>query len=102
MDDIFDGKVDLEYQLAAYNTKSFILLYSYNEIKEGFAEKNHAIAVKYSCKKKALVVRDSNLAKPWTIESQERIREWLAKVTKIEVIAFACVQSSTDPDAAIY
>ena len=62
----------------------------------------HATSVKYSCIKQIWVMRDSNKVQPWNIESQEKIREWLAKITKIEVIAFACVQSSTDPDEAAY
>ena len=36
IDEIFDGKVDLEYQLASYHAKSLILLYSYIEAKMGF------------------------------------------------------------------
>ena len=74
MDEIFDGKVDLEFQLAAYNSKSLILLYNYIDIREGFVEKSHAVAVKYSSKKKVWIVRDSNLDKPWHIESMDKIK----------------------------
>ena len=46
--DIFEGRVDLEFQLAGYRSKNLILVYSYTDLLEGFKIRTHAISIKYS------------------------------------------------------
>ena len=48
IDDIFDGRIDLELMLSQYNTKSLIIAYNYVDIFDDFKEHCHTVAVKYS------------------------------------------------------
>ena len=102
IDDMFDGRVDIEIQLSSYETKSFIIVYTLKDIMGNLRKRVHAVSAKFSQLHSSWEIRDTNEDAPWRIEGQKRTRQWLAQMTEMRIYTFACVQSSTDPDAAAY
>ena len=91
IDDIFDGRIDIEFALAAYRSKTLIMVYKYAELFGTFTIRTHAISLKYSLQHQAWVVRDSNEPTPWVIAGYEKTRLWLSLISQAQIYAFACV-----------
>ena len=60
INDMFDGRVDIDLQLSSYLTKSFIISYSYIDLLGGLKERIHAVSAKYSQLHNCWMIRDSN------------------------------------------
>ena len=102
IDDMFDGRVDIEIQLSSYETKSYIIVYTLKDMMGGLRNRVHAVSAKFSQLHSSWEIRDTNEDAPWRIEGPERTRNWLAQMNEMRIYTFACVQSSTDPDASAY
>ena len=69
INDMFDGRVDIELQLSSYLTKSFIITYKYLDLLGGLKERIHAVSAKFSQLHNCWVIRDSNERAPWRLDT---------------------------------
>ena len=91
IDDMFDGRVDIEIQLSSYETKSYIIVYTLKDMMGGLRNRVHAVSAKFSQLHSSWEIRDTNEDAPWRIEGPEKTRRWLALMKEMKIYTFACV-----------